>query len=178
MKNNLVNVNENNTDVIIELRYASKNNFTNQKVFKSNECLIHKIAFEYLCKAVEISKKLGFKLKIFDAYRPVYVQKALWDKLPDPNFIAPPNKGSPHSRGVAVDLTLTHDGEDLDMGTDFDEFSRLSYHGNLEISKKSYRNRLLLLGIMTDSGWDFYRNEWWHYQLFNSRRFPIIDDAF
>ena len=41
------------------------------------------------------------------------------------------------------------------MGTDFDEFSRLSYHGNLEISKKSYRNRLLLLGIMTDSGWDF-----------------------
>ena len=56
MKNNLVNVNENNTDVIIELRYASKNNFTNQKVFKSNECLIHKIAFEYLCKAAEISK--------------------------------------------------------------------------------------------------------------------------
>ena len=75
MKNNLVNVNENNTDVIIELRYASKNNFTNQKIFKSNECLIHKIAFEYLCKAVEISRKLGFKLKIFDAYRPVYVQK-------------------------------------------------------------------------------------------------------
>ena len=178
MKNNLVNVNENNTDVIIELRYASKNNFTNQKVFRSNKCLIHKIAFEYLCKAVEISKKLGFKLKIFDAYRPVYVQKALWDKLPDPNFIAPPNKGSPHSRGVAVDLTLTHDGEDLDMGTDFDEFSRLSYHGNLEISKKSYRNRLLLLGIMTDSGWDFYRNEWWHYQLFNPRRFPIIEDVF
>ena len=83
-----------------------------------------------------------------------------------------------YSRGVAVDLTLTHNGEDLDMGTDFDEFSRLSYHGNLEISKKSYRNRLLLLGIMTDSGWDFYRNEWWHYQLFNPRRFPIIDDVF
>ena len=100
----------------------------------------------------------------------------MWDKLPDPNFIAPPYKGSPHSRGVAVDLTLTHDGEDLDMGTDFDEFSRLSYHGNTEISKKSFKNRLILLGIMTDSGWDFYRNEWWHYQLFNSKQFPIIND--
>ena len=92
MKNNLVNVNQINADVIIELRYASKNNFTNQKIFNSNECFIHKTAFEYLCKSVEISKKLGFKIKIFDAYRPVYVQKALWEKLPDPNFIAPPIK--------------------------------------------------------------------------------------
>ena len=72
------------------------------------------------------------------------------------------------TQSFAIDLTLTRDGEELDMGTDFDEFSRLSYHGNLEISEESYKNRLLLLGIMTDSGWDFYRNEWWHYQLFNS----------
>ena len=104
-------------------------------------------------------------------------KKHYGDKLPDPNFIAPPDKGSPHSRGVAIDLTLTRDGEELDMGTDFDEFSRLSYHGNLEISEESYKNRLLLLGIMTDSGWDFYRNEWWCHQLFNSRKFPIIDDV-
>ena len=47
--------------------------------------------------------------------------------MPDPNFISPPEKGSPHSRGVAVDLTLTFEGEDIDMGTEFDEFSRLSY---------------------------------------------------
>ena len=56
--------------------------------------------------AEDIAKKLGYKLKIFDAYRPVNVQKKLWDILPDANFIAPPEKGSPHSRGVAVDLTL------------------------------------------------------------------------
>ncbi|MEC8265634.1 MAG: D-alanyl-D-alanine dipeptidase [Pseudomonadota bacterium] len=176
MKNDLVNVKQKNADVIIDLRYASENNFTSQKIFNSNECYIHNVAFEHLCKSIEISKKLGYKLKIFDAYRPVYVQKALWNKLPDPNFIAPPEKGSPHSRGVAIDLTLTRDGEELDMGTEFDEFSRLSYHGNLDISKESYENRLILLGIMTDSGWDFFRNEWWHYQLFNSKTFPIIDD--
>ena len=62
------------------------------------------------------------------------------------------------------------------MGTEFDEFSKLSYHGNLNISKKSYQNRLLLLGIMMDSGWDFFRNEWWHYQLFNSKAYPIINN--
>ena len=62
------------------------------------------------------------------------------------------------------------------MGTGFDEFTRLSYHGNLEISDEAYKNRLLLLGIMTDSGWDFYRNEWWHYQLFNSKNYDVIEN--
>ena len=55
------------------------------------------------------------------------------------------------------------------MGTGFDDFTKLSYHGSLNISDLAYKNRLILLGIMTDSGWDFYRNEWWHYQLFNSK---------
>jgi D-alanyl-D-alanine dipeptidase len=62
------------------------------------------------------------------------------------------------------------------MGTEFDEFSKLSHHGNLDISKTAYQNRLILLGIMTDSGWDFYRNEWWHYQLFNSKDYQIVDN--
>ena len=100
----------------------------------------------------------------------------MWEILPDPNFIAPPKKGSPHSRGVAIDLTLLKNGREVDMGTEFDEFSKLSYHGSLDISKAAYHNRLILLGIMTDSGWDFYRNEWWHYQLFNSKNFQIVEN--
>ena len=176
MKSDLVNLNNKNSEIIFDLRYATENNFTNTILYKTKECLIHKVAYEHLCIAEDIAKKLGYRLKIFDAYRPVYVQKKLWDILPDPNFIAPPEKGSPHSRGVAVDLTLVdRSNNELDMGTDFDEFSRLSYHGCIDISSKSYKNRLLLLGIMTDSGWDFFRNEWWHYQLFNSKKYPIID---
>ena len=176
MKSDLVNLNNKNSEIIFDIRYATINNFTNKILYKSNECLIHKVAYEHLCIAEDIAKKLGYKLKIFDAYRPVNVQKKLWDILPDANFIAPPEKGSPHSRGVAVDLTLVDENNnELDMGTEFDEFSRLSYHGCIDISRESYKNRLLLLGIMTDSGWDFFRNEWWHYQLFNSKKYPIID---
>ncbi len=176
MKSDLVNLNNKNSEIILDLRYATTNNFTNKILYKTKECLIHKVAYEHLCIAEDIAKKLGYKLKIFDAYRPVNVQKKLWDILPDANFIAPPKKGSPHSRGVAVDLTLVDgNNNELDMGTEFDEFSRLSYHGCFDISRESYKNRLLLLGIMTDSGWDFFRNEWWHYQLFNSKRYPIID---
>ena len=53
----------------------------------------------------------------------------------------------------------------------------LSHHGNADILKDAQRNRLLLLGLMTQAGWDFYRNEWWHYQLFNSRDYPLVNDA-
>ena len=176
MNQNFIKVNQNQLDVDIDLRYASKNNFTGDKIYLSKSCFLHKIAFEHLCKAVDIAKKTGFKIKIFDAYRPPYVQKKLWETLPDPNFIAPPKRGSPHSRGVAIDLTLIKNGKELDMGTEFDEFSKLSHHGSLDISKAAYQNRLILLGIMTDSGWDFYRNEWWHYQLFNSKDYKIVDD--
>ena len=176
MKSDLVNLNNKNSEIIFDLRYATNNNFTNKILYKPKECLIHKVAYEHLCLAEDIAKKLGYKLKIFDAYRPVDVQQKLWDILPDANFIAPPEKGSPHSRGVAVDLTLVdRNNNELDMGTEFDEFSRLSYHGCIDISQESYKNRLLLLGIMTDSGWDFFRNEWWHYQLFNSKKYPNID---
>ena len=177
MNRNLIKLNKNKLEVLIDLRYSTSNNFTKEKVFFSEECFIHEVAYEHLDLAVQIAKKQDLTFKIFDAYRPVYVQKKLWEFLPDPNFIAPPKKGSPHSRGVAIDLTLVDlNGYELDMGTGFDEFSRLSYHGCLDISKSAYRNRLTLLGIMTDAGWDFFRNEWWHYQLFNSRSFPIVDD--
>jgi len=178
MNQNLVKVNKKDLPVLIDLRYATTNNFTNSRLYSSDICFIHKVAYEHLHLAVEIARKQDLLLKIFDAYRPSYVQEKLWECLPDPNFIAPPNKGSPHSRGVAIDLTLADKkGNELDMGTGFDEFSRLSYHGCLDISAESYKNRLLLLGIMIDAGWDFYRNEWWHYQLFNSKKFPIIKNS-
>ena len=92
MNQNLVKVNKNKLEVLIDLRYSTSNNFTKEKVFLSEECFIHKVAYEHLDLAVQIAKKQGLILKIFDAYRPVYVQKKLWACLPDPNFIAPPKK--------------------------------------------------------------------------------------
>ena len=81
-------------------------------------------------------------------------------------------------RGAAIDLTLLdRAGRPLDMGTPFDAFSARSHHGATGLSAEVRRNRLLLLGLMTDAGWDFYRNEWWHYQLFAPRRYPLLSDS-
>jgi D-alanyl-D-alanine dipeptidase len=102
----------------------------------------------------------------------------MWNHTPDPDFLADPRRGSPHSRGVAIDLTLIDgSGAELDMGTGFDAFTPRSHHGDTTVSPEAQRNRLILLGLMTSAGWDFYRNEWWHYQLFDARRFPVLSDS-
>jgi len=119
------------------------------------------------------------RFKIFDAFRPSEAQWALWNFRPDPDFLADPRRGSPHSRGVAVDLTLIDGatGAELDMGTGFDAFTTQSYHGDTTVSREAQRNRHILLGVMSAAGWDFYRREWWHYQLFDSRRYPVLSDS-
>jgi D-alanyl-D-alanine dipeptidase len=158
--------------------YATEDNFTGRPIYTRSGCYLHPDAAAALAKAIGLATAVGLRLRVFDAFRPSEAQWALWNVRPDPDFLADPRRGSPHSRGVAVDLTLIGpDGRDLDMGTAFDAFTPLSHHGNFDIPAAAQRNRHLLLGIMTAAGFDFYRNEWWHYQLFNSRRYPLLSDA-
>jgi D-alanyl-D-alanine dipeptidase len=163
--------------VLFSIAYATADNFTGKAVYTRAGCYLHEEAAACLTKAIRYAGELGLRLKVFDAYRPAEAQFILWEHTPDPNFLAHPERGSPHSRGVAVDLTLVGaDDKELDMGTAFDAFTPASHHGAAGISPEAARNRLLLLGIMTSAGFDFYRNEWWHYQLFNSRTYPLIYD--
>lgn len=165
-------------DVLFDIAYATERNFTGRPVYRCAACYLHPEAAAALKKAILYAGELGFTLKLFDAYRPPEAQWKLWEHTPDPNFLADPNKGSPHSRGVAIDLTLVDkNGAELDMGTPFDTFSPRSHHGAADIGTNAKQNRLILLGLMTSAGWDFYRNEWWHYQLFNSRDYPLVPDA-
>ena len=175
----LVEITPDRYDVKIELKYATADNFTGQPVYRSSaNCYLHSDAANALNRAVQLAKTQGYRFIIYDAFRPSEAQWKLWEHTPDPNFLADPRRGSPHSRGVAVDLTLARwDWTVLDMGTGFDEFASLSHHGRLDVNAEAQRNRLLLMGIMTTAGWDFYRNEWWHYQLFQSRSYPVISDA-
>jgi zinc D-Ala-D-Ala dipeptidase len=164
--------------VLLEIAYATPANFTGKPVYTRPGCYLHADAEAALRRAVALARPLGLRLKIFDAFRPSEAQWALWNFRPDPEFLADPRKGSPHSRGVAVDLTLVDvGGHALDMGTEFDAFTPLSHHGSTAIPETAQRNRFLLLGLMSAAGWDFYKNEWWHYQLFDSKKYPLLSDA-
>ena len=81
-------------------------------------------------------------------------------------------------RGVAVDLTLSDaGGQPLDMGTAFDAMTERSHHGRTDLTVEQQRNRTLLLGVMSGAGWDHYASEWWHYQLPDPERYPLLTDA-
>lgn len=165
-------------NVEIALAYATPDNLTGVPIYLNPICYLHERAAGLLRKAVQLAEPLGLRFKIFDAYRPSDAQWKLWNALPDPEFIADPRRGSPHSRGVAIDLTLIDaQGQELDMGTGFDEAVPASHHASLEVSVAAQRNRFILMGIMMAAGWDNYKNEWWHYQMFNARDFPLIENA-
>lgn len=165
-------------DVDIALAYATPNNITGKPIYAHARCYLHEDAAAALARAIALAAPLGLRFKLFDAFRPTEAQWVLWNARPDPEFLADPRRGSPHSRGVAVDLTLVdRDGVELDMGTGFDAFTPLAHHASTNVSETAQRNRAILLGLMTAAGWDFYRNEWWHYQLFNPRRYPLYSDS-
>ncbi len=174
---NLISINkENGFDVELDLRYATTNNVTGQKIYDQPHSLLHPEAAIALKKAIDLAKIQGLRFKLFDTFRPISAQQFLFDNFPNGGFVSNPQTGSiPHCRGVAVDLTLIDmDGKELDMGTEFDNFTDLSKHGSTAISKEAQRNRYILFGIMMTAGWDFYRQEWWHYQLFNAKNYPLI----
>ena len=165
-------------DVDLDLAYATPDNFTGKPIYRRAAAYLHPVAAEHLARAVSLARALGLRLKIFDAFRPSEAQWVMWNHTPDPEFLADPRRGSPHARGAAVDLTLIDgQGRELDMGTGFDAFTPLSHHAVTDVSLEAQRNRFLLLGLMTAAGWDFYRNEWWHYQLFDTRRYPLLSDG-
>ncbi len=164
--------------VLLNLVYGGGNNFTGQPVYRRPACYLHADAECLLGRAADLAAERDMKLKIFDAFRPSEAQWILWNHTPDPEFLADPRRGSPHSRGVAIDLTLTDlSGRELEMGTGFDAFTVLSHHGNVGVSVQVQNNRILLLDLMRSAGWDFYRFEWWHYQMFDSRRYPVLGDS-
>lgn len=162
----------------ISLAYATSDNFMGAPAYENAYCYLHEEAAEKLQKALIIAQRHGYGLHLFDAFRPSEAQWLLWERVPDPRYVGDPRKGSPHGRGVAIDLTLfdLETGQDLEMGTPFDDFTELSHHGTTGLTLEAERNRFMLLAIMSTAGWDFYFNEWWHYQLFNSKDYPLLSD--
>ena len=175
----LIEIKKNTFNVILDLKYAGKDNILGKVIFHENRCFLLEEAAKKLLDATIIAKDLGYYFKIFDAYRPSYVQEALWEFDQNPNFLSDPKKGSPHTKGIAIDLTLVDsNGNELDMGTKFDDFTKNSYHLSKDLEKEVKINRRLLLSIMTLAGFDFYHKEWWHYQLYNASNYPLIKDYF
>ena len=150
----------------LDLRYATANNFVKEVIYPCGRCFLMPKAADALRKINTQLKAQGLAIKLFDCYRPTPAQQKLWDKVPDRNYVAPPWKGSMHSRGVAVDLTLVSlDGKELDMGTAYDFFGPEAHHDYTNHAAAIVKNRTLLKTAMEAAGFQGIRTEWWHYSL-------------
>lgn len=153
-------------DFVYDLRYATTNNFLKAKVYDCPECYTRVKTAKALIAANNDLMNKGFKIKFFDCYRPNSVQYKMWEIVPNPQYVANPKKGSIHNKGGAVDITLvTLEGEELDMGTDFDFFGKRAYHDNLDLPQEILNNRKILKETMEEHGFWSIRTEWWHYNL-------------
>jgi D-alanyl-D-alanine dipeptidase len=165
-----------------ELRYASSNNFTGQRLYPKNThttYLRRKPALA-LAKVAEDLKEKGLGIKIWDAYRPYRTTVRFWKLIHDERFVANPSKGSGHNRGTAVDLTLVDlkTGKELEMPTPFDDFSAAAFHGAKNIDEKRIMNRLLLRTTMEKYGFLPLETEWWHYSWPGSSAYDVLDLSF
>jgi D-alanyl-D-alanine dipeptidase len=162
--------------VMLDIRYATTNNFTGQQLYSVARCCLRREAAERLCEVQAELRAQGLGLKIFDGYRPLSVQKKMWAIYPHPGFVADPAKGSRHNRGAAVDLTLIKlDGSEVPMPTPFDDFTERAHRGYRDLPSDAIHNRELLERVMTKHGFTGLPTEWWHFDLNNWREYPIMD---
>lgn len=165
--------------VAVDLRYASERNFVGRDLYGELDCAwLHRLAAEGLAQAVaRLAETVpGHRLLVLDALRPHRVQIQLWDHLDGTDlrqYVADPARGSIHSFGMALDVTVIDEaGRELDMGSGFDEMTALS-HPVLEaahlasgaLTQAQHANRLLLRDALNAAGFRGIDNEWWHFEM-------------
>ncbi|WP_347372600.1 M15 family metallopeptidase [Aequorivita sp. Q41] len=161
----LVSLEDLSTEFRYEIRYATPNNFIGETLYDCAKCLLRPEVAEALLQANQYFCEKGYRIKIYDCYRPLDVQKKMWEKVPRPTYVGNPyGKGSIHNKGAAVDISLeTLDGCYVEMGSDYDYFGREAHIDNYNFSKEILANRKLLFEGMRNVGFNTIRTEWWHF---------------
>ena len=153
-------------DAIVDLRYATANNFVGVQLYPADaRCLVHESLAPGLATAAAALRAQGFTVVFWDCYRPHEVQVRMFAAVPDPAWVAKPGQYSrSHETGRSVDVTLAEGGRLVDMGTGFDDFSpRATAYATEGVSALAQANRARLRTAMAAGGLTVYSGEWWHF---------------
>jgi len=163
----------------LDIRYATPDNFTRQKVYDEAACFLRPATAGRLSRAQAELEREGLGLKVYDCYRPLSVQRRFWALVPDERFVANPAQGSNHNRGAAVDLTLVDaKGNELPMPTGFDDFTELAHSSYSGLPEDVIRNRERLVRAMVNQGFLPLPTEWWHFDDPECARYSVLDLPF
>ncbi len=161
--------------IVLDIRYATRNNFTKKIVYPAAICKLRAEAASALGRAQASLKARGLGLKVYDCYRPLSVQKKFWELVPDERYVADPKKGSRHNRGMAVDAALVDSaGRELEFPTAYDDFSEKA-HRDAPAWPQAVKNRRLLEEALEREGFRGLPTEWWHFDFRGWEKAPILD---
>ncbi len=162
--------------LVLDLRYASDQNPFRRALYDVPVFAVRRSVAERLARVAEGLRPQGFRLVAFDGYRPVAVQRLLWELCPVPGYVAPPERGSNHNRGTAVDVGLADlEGKPVEHQSDHDEFTVRAHHGFPGASEAAKKHAGILKAAMEAAGFTSNRMEWWHYDAPDPKAASVED---
>jgi zinc D-Ala-D-Ala dipeptidase len=166
--------------IVLDIRYATSNNFTGEKIYTLAKAYARKPVAESLKKIQADLKPQGLGIKIFDAYRPYKATVKFYEVYGDTTYVASPYKGSRHNRGCALDLTLIDlkTRKELKMPTGYDSFSKDAWPTTPVKDPEARKNRTLLINAMERHGFRVNSSEWWHFDFIGWKKFEVMDIDF
>ncbi|MEI9917998.1 MAG: M15 family metallopeptidase [Bacteroidota bacterium] len=164
-------------NIILDIRYATANNFTHEKIYNLSRAYARKPVAEALKKAQAEFNKQGIGIKIFDAYRPYKATVKFYEVYRDTTYVASPYRGSRHNRGCAIDMTIVDlkTGKELQMPTEFDSFKKEAWPTTPVKDPLIKKNRDLIISVMERNGFKVNASEWWHFDFVGWKKYEVLD---
>lgn len=163
-------------DAVIDLKYATADNFTGEVLYANGVCKLRRSVVARLAKAATLLRAQQRRLLVWDCYRPTSVHQLLWDKASDRRYVANPKHGSRHSRGAAVDLAIVDiDGAPVTLPTKFDDFSKAAHRVRALAGVAGVEAKRLETA-MKKAGFLGIPLEWWHFDAPDSARYPLSNE--
>ena len=178
--NRLMNLEAIIPGVQLDIRYATANNFTGQKVYDSAMAFLRLAPAKALQQVQNELKAQNLGLRVYDAYRPYTITIKFYEIYKDTNFVAAPWLGSRHNRGCAVDVSLIDlsTQQEIPMPTEYDDFTAKAKPDYADLPDSVKANRKLLIDIMAKYNFEVHHSEWWHFDYTGWDKYYLMDIPF
>jgi zinc D-Ala-D-Ala dipeptidase len=171
----LVEVRDLDPTIVVDLIYATDQNFTKQVLYNLEVCLLRRGTAEKLADVnTEVASK-GYRIKVWDAFRPNSAQEIMWGEESNRIYVADPKVGSNHNRGASVDVTLVDQyGNELEMPTGFDVFDETASRSYTGMTEEARNNMDYLTEVMVKHGFRPIQSEWWHFNDADFKQYDFL----
>jgi D-alanyl-D-alanine dipeptidase len=167
-------------DMVMDIRYATTNNFMKEKIYTLSKAYARKPVAEALKRAQLEFNKMGLGIIMYDAYRPYKATVKFYELYRDTTYVASPYRGSRHNRGCALDMSIVDlkTKKELKMPTEFDSFKKEAWPSTPIADPEARKNRELIIKVMKNNGFKVNSSEWWHFDFIGWQKYEVMDIDF